>query len=39
MALIVLLVVAGAGLLPFFAVTIPAGLATALVAAWLVRGE
>jgi O-antigen/teichoic acid export membrane protein len=38
-ALIVVLVLAGAGLLPFFAVTVPAGLAMVLVAAWLVRGR
>jgi O-antigen/teichoic acid export membrane protein len=37
--LIVVLVVIGATLLPFFAVTIPAGLAMLLVAALLVRGK
>lgn len=38
-ALIVGLVIAGAGLLPFFAVTIPAGLVALALAAKLVRGR
>lgn len=38
-ALIVVLVLAGAGLLPFFAVSVPAGLAMVFVAASLVRGR
>jgi O-antigen/teichoic acid export membrane protein len=38
-SLIVILILAGAGLLPFFAVTIPAGLAVLTLAAVLVRGR
>jgi O-antigen/teichoic acid export membrane protein len=38
-ALIVVLVVTGAGLLPFFAVTIPAGLLTLVLTAILVRAQ
>jgi O-antigen/teichoic acid export membrane protein len=38
-ALIVVLVLAGAGLMPFFAVTVPSGLAMVLVAVALVRGR
>ncbi|HLI59498.1 MAG TPA: oligosaccharide flippase family protein [Solirubrobacteraceae bacterium] len=38
-ALIVMLVLAGAGLLPFLAVTIPAGVATLALTAWVVRGR
>jgi O-antigen/teichoic acid export membrane protein len=38
-ALIVVLVIAGATLLPFFAVTIPAGLVTLILTAALVRGR
>jgi O-antigen/teichoic acid export membrane protein len=33
------LVLAGAGLLPFYAAMVPAALAAALLTAWLVRGE
>lgn len=36
---IVILVVAGAGLLPFYAATIPAGIVAVALTAWLVRGE
>ncbi|HEX4008589.1 MAG TPA: polysaccharide biosynthesis C-terminal domain-containing protein [Solirubrobacteraceae bacterium] len=38
-ALIVVLVIAGAGLLPFLAVTIPAGLVTLIFTGVLVRGD
>jgi O-antigen/teichoic acid export membrane protein len=38
-ALLVLCVLAGAGVLPLLAVTIPAGLLSVLATAWLVRGR